>query len=40
MELPVKATVCEGQGPGSGANAGRPVDLAHLVRYTLGDRSL
>lgn len=40
MEMQGKATVCEGQGRGSGVNAGRPVDLAHLARYTLGNQSL
>ena len=40
MELPDKTILCEGQSHGSGATAGRPVDLAHLQRYTLGDRSL
>lgn len=38
--MPGKATVCEGQGRGSGVNTGRPVDLAHLARYTLGNQAL
>ena len=40
MEPQGKATVCEKLGLGSGVNAGRPVDLTHLARYTLGNQSL
>lgn len=40
MELQGKANGYEEPGHGSGVNAARPVDLAHLTRYTLGNQSL
>ena len=40
MALVVETTADEGQEQFSSPSSGRPVDLVHLARYTLGNRSL
>jgi HPt (histidine-containing phosphotransfer) domain-containing protein len=40
MASAVEFAVSEGQGHPSAPNSDRPVDLVHLARYTLGNRSL
>ncbi len=40
MALAFETADCEGQGQTCGQNFDRPVDLVHLARYTLGNRSL
>ncbi len=40
MALAVETAAGEGQGHSSASNFDRPVDLVHLARYTLGNRSL
>lgn len=40
MALALETADCEGQGQTCGENFNRPVDLVHLARYTLGNRSL